>query len=87
MHRIIKVLKSPFSSGTNTPMSRSRANSIDMDSSYDMIGEEERILIMIERARMLEELLESAGFTDGNNERRERPKKVKKTVVMPRNNI
>jgi hypothetical protein len=83
MKKFITILKSPFSSGSNTPMTRSRANSIDLDSSYDMIGEEERALIMAERARVLEELLASSGFMNGPHETHK--KSIKRTVIMPNN--
>jgi hypothetical protein len=83
MQRVITILKSPFSSGASTPMTRSRANSIDLDSSYDMIGEEERTLIMQERDRVLEELLASYGFMNDPHEQHK--KTIKKTVVMPNN--
>ncbi len=83
MQKVITILRSPFSSGANTPMTRSRANSIDMDSSFDMIGDEERAMIMAERARVLEELLVSSGFMSGPHETRK--KTFKKTTIMPNN--
>lgn len=83
MQKVVAILKSPFGSGANTPVSRSRANSVDLDSSYDMIGDEERALIMAERSRVLEELLVSSGFMDGRHGTRK--KTIKRTVVMPNN--
>ena len=76
---LITILKSPFTSGTNTPVSRSRANSIDLDSSFDMIGDEERAAIIAERARVLQELLEVSGFMGGGSRR----KHVRRTTVTP----
>ncbi len=70
---IKNTIKSPFNSNNNTP-NRSRANSIDLDSSYDMLSNGDR-------ERILRQLLSEAGFL--NDESIETKKTNKITNIHP----
>ncbi len=76
MRKILSILKSFPRSGNNTPATRSRANSIDLDSSYDMIGYEER-------AEMVAQVLIDEGFISDSIQTEKRI--IKKTAIMPDN--